>query len=31
MVWSSSEFRERASDFLAKRRMSRRRFMGTYP
>ena len=31
MVWASDEFRERSRDFLEKRRMKRKRFVGTMP
>jgi hypothetical protein len=31
MVWASDEFRERGRDFLEKRRMKRKRFVGTMP
>lgn len=31
MIWTSKEFRERAEDFLKKREMKPRKFMGTTP
>jgi len=31
MVWTSNEFKERSKDFLEKRKMKPRKFLGTLP